>query len=284
MLGNRFSFTASAFVFASACSAILSGPTASAQQYQQTNYPQYSATSLPKLSTQATQAPVFSDTQNDATAMSPDGWGESAIRSPFAGYQPQPTTVQQTVVQQNATPAQANRASGSIGTYAPGTINSNAFAKVASNVKSAAADSDNLKSIMEPLTNTQYSRPNQTTATASGTAKAAYPENRYAQLPNAPGLPNLKPAANVQFKPSNDAGSFDQLLTGGAVEKSVEFNNNTGSLLDTNTSVPQQITNNFPNTMPTQKVTPSFVQQMASPVPTNQATQVAPTTVRTSQF
>ena len=137
---------------------------------------------------------------------------------------------------------------------------------------------------MEPLTNTQYSRPNQTTATASGTAKAAYPENRYAQLPNAPGLPNLKPAANVQFKPSNDAGSFDQLLTGGAVEKSVEFNNNTGSLLDTNTSVPQQITNNFPNTMPTQKVTPSFVQQMASPVPTNQATQVAPTTVRTSQL
>ena len=102
MLGNRFSFTASAFVLASACSAILSGPTASAQQYQQTNYPQYSATSLPKLSTQATQAPVFSDTQNDATAMSPDGWGESAIRSPFAGYQPQPTTVQQTVVQQNA--------------------------------------------------------------------------------------------------------------------------------------------------------------------------------------
>lgn len=88
MFGKRFSISASTLAVAGACSVMLSSSVVIAQgYYQQTGFPQYRRPQISGLSAAATRPPAFTDTAADATAMSPDSWGESAINNPYAGYQ-----------------------------------------------------------------------------------------------------------------------------------------------------------------------------------------------------
>ena len=200
MFGKRFSISASSIAFAGACTVMLASPIVYGQgYYQQTGFPGYGRPQISGLSAAATQPPAFSDTSIDASAMSPDSWGESALGNPYAGY--------------NNTRRSPPNTFGGYGNTANATIlnatvpdatlsQARAFAQqqtqptlVLNSTLSGASD--------DALTNTQYSR-------------SARPPQRYADASfevgkeNQIAKPPLLPA--VEFPEQQELeGNFDQL-------------------------------------------------------------------------
>ena len=97
MFCKRFSISASIFAVAGACSVMFASQVVIAQSsYPQTGFTSYGRPQVSGLSAAATRPPAFSDTSADASAMSPNSWGESAIRNPFAGYANTPNAISST--------------------------------------------------------------------------------------------------------------------------------------------------------------------------------------------
>ena len=211
MLGKRFSITAFPIAVAGACSVLLSSPIVWAQGYQQTNYSGYGRQPLAELSTQATQPPMFSDTPSDATGMSPNSWGESAISNPYAGYSGTPRVAQANHAfrPQSTLPTQRQSvAQKTNDIFRPSTLDIGSLpeAKTAPTRIAKAAQQSILSA--PPLTNTQYSRSGtQSKAVANPFTKTAFTKDRTSEFSAPPQLPTFDLPATQEDQVDN----FDQI-------------------------------------------------------------------------
>ena len=214
MFGKRFSISASTIAFAGACTVMLSSPLVYAQgYYQQTGFPGYARPQIPGLSAAATQPPVFSDTSADASAMSPNSWGESAMSNPYAGY------INPRVSYHNA-----------FGSYG-NVVNAGTADATLSQAPTFAQQQPRPTLVLNPtlaeasddaLTNTQYSR---STRPPERYADASFEVGREIQIAKPPVLPT------VQFSGQKETeGSFDQLRLDAPGESASADNNPAATL------------------------------------------------------
>lgn len=192
MFGKRFSVSASALAVAGACSVMLSSPVVVAQgYYQQTGFPRYGRPQVSGLSASSTQPPAFSDTLNDASAMSPNSWGESAIRNPNAGYDNTTTSVAATTA---PAPSYVQPQSPSISVLTP----------------TPAEPAE------DALTNTQYSR---SALRPDRYADASFAIDKGIQIANPPRLPEIEFPGQKKVSGNMGKMTFDTLTESTSPDK-----------------------------------------------------------------
>jgi hypothetical protein len=169
---------------------MLSSAVAVAQgYYHQTGAASFARTQLSGLSAVATRPPAFSDNPSAASSMSPNNWGESAIRNPYAGYGDvsSGTSV-------NAMPLPAPSFVGQQTQTMPNTTSTltSVLSPPSASLANDAVTSDaatNDAPTSDALTNTDYSRSDQR---PDRYADASFALNKDIKLPQKPALPAVE--------------------------------------------------------------------------------------------
>lgn len=240
MFGNRFidSVTRSALTVAGAASVLLCSSAVHAQGYHHTPSPRYARTQLPELSAKATQPPAFSDSAIESVAMSPNGWGESAITNPYAGYDRGETHHRTAATPgrnpaggRSVTPTRSGRGVIIVNDFfSPSSLKleqlpapAKPVGKTTATPSALAPPSDQSSSTITPLTNTDYPKFQPQRHRDAQSAAAAHSADRYAsrsfsiyQAPELSPPPQL-PAVTfpldrqIDANSDNDADTFDQI-------------------------------------------------------------------------